>query len=1429
AQAINKGYLNGLESRFPWEKQQIWQEYLKSHKQGEYKIQDTIFGLKRMYFSGGVIFDLGAASFPLTIIGQKELPDLLKQDPDFLSKLMKSDSFKNDLVVLTERQGNQENIGEQSLVQDINIVSSQGGTLEETIIQQAGKEKPEPLELTPKVEASSPVNPNLKAKVKKTFIMAVLACAIFFSNLQPALAHYFITGPQGKPQAVVEVWNKNTPADNTLGGIGKNILIAEGKKVTPQALYGKDGLVNKIAGENQIPNPDLLKANQQISISGLSSLTQEKLIRVQGLKKAQSDLEAGKMSIEEKNRKLESENLVLKEKLNDLDKRINNIGENTDRFDENNRKSLDDSGGSQKGIMYILAALGIGTVLLGLGLYRRRQRLEQFKAGISLKKEERDQLDAQIETQKQAIKELNAQIEKAKLALTEAEKKAQEINQRDREKELSVLLREEETRLAVLKENVTQLQKEQSQYEETIRTLKNNIAEYQQEIGGLEDKKDKTKQEGLSISEEAVTAAAYVDEVNQKITESEGILGGLKEEIIQLEANKNSLEAGIAVSQEKKIKFESELLTLDQRSQVLSQEIAALEAQRDTLARKEIELNASINEKNIRLKEIDEKISILPTAGQEEALQISALQEQKIQLEVELERLSQQVVDLNREYAQSQEKIELSKKSLAGLKQDSDAISAGIKEMSMKSSQLKNEIAALGDRKINLDEKVVNLNNTLANTQKELSDVQAILRGSLSDRDALRQEVEELGREKKELEIEVEKIRKSSVTKPPVEAPLTKDIEVISKAKQEYADIALQFQGVQNTTDKNVFTELCERLTAFTNSLDQLIRSEVSSERDRANQELRNASNRLIQAAKRIRDEIKIEIEALSQLDHSADFEAGVSQLQAKYPLEIFNEFTETIRKIREDIGLKEMVLEEQRAKEADLLGSFTARYQAIIEEIPQAASKDDLKEIMNKLDGLDGTVKANKQLSNILKPLQKEARDSISQREDELKVISKSLYRRISLSTLWQIFKHYFLVPWWIGSQLNNALSPQGLARKVSEIYSKYTTIIDWFNKQEFYRAFKHRSEQLGLSKEFDKSGAVAEFNVEGDPTPYHLELSDRSPEYLIRGYFSGDCTNPAIPFAHSSFQSATLNHLIMPGFLNFKVMRGKGWVGNIYAVVIEDKGKPVLLIDAVQVPWRVWGGIFLQPRGAYAPFWLPFKLFPIRTFRKAVRISDASLKALEKYAHNSGFNQIWHSEFVSNFYDFKDYYDNIAKERKYQESPSINSNMIIGWPEIQRDMHLSALYIESLNRKAWRIWTKEETQVKQTLATDSRPLKAPQAEVVMPQSPEQVIKGISEGKYITQDTQELLNKIFGVTPAYLSKALSQRFSESGKFKKVLGILGSGQTIAQWMRQNKRESGYDAFESQLKQLGIDPEFDNSNTLAFGVNNDERKYYLISS
>ncbi len=96
ASYINSGTTKGLESELPWEKQAIWQEYLKSYQEGEYKLQDTIFGLKRMYFSGGMeLTKIGSAEVMKVILFSSGSP--IVNNPEIRNN---NGFLKNSLVVV---------------------------------------------------------------------------------------------------------------------------------------------------------------------------------------------------------------------------------------------------------------------------------------------------------------------------------------------------------------------------------------------------------------------------------------------------------------------------------------------------------------------------------------------------------------------------------------------------------------------------------------------------------------------------------------------------------------------------------------------------------------------------------------------------------------------------------------------------------------------------------------------------------------------------------------------------------------------------------------------------------------------------------------------------------------------------------------------------------------------------------------------------------------------------------------------------------------------------------------------------------------------------------------------------------------------------------------------------------------------------------
>jgi len=193
-------------------------------------------------------------------------------------------------------------------------------------------------------------------------------------------------------------------------------------------------------------------------------------------------------------------------------------------------------------------------------------------------------------------------------------------------------------------------------------------------------------------------------------------------------------------------------------------------------------------------------------------------------------------------------------------------------------------------------------------------------------------------------------------------------------------------------------------------------------------------------------------------------------------------------------------------------------------------------------------------------------------------------------------------------------------------------------FQQYSFYQNFKNSGVALGLSENFDEPKEWVRFEVPGEKGSYALELAKRDAEYLVRGLFSADCTNCGPGFALTSFIGATGTHIVDPGFFNFKVMRysedekTKEWVGNIYALAMQENGKPVLLIDAMQIPWQGVG-----PDEIPSPLAIPFlhseSNFPVKGSKQAFRIAEGAISALTKYAEAVKFQEVWLSTFVSNF----------------------------------------------------------------------------------------------------------------------------------------------------------------------------------------------------
>ena len=230
------------------------------------------------------------------------------------------------------------------------------------------------------------------------------------------------------------------------------------------------------------------------------------------------------------------------------------------------------------------------------------------------------------------------------------------------------------------------------------------------------------------------------------------------------------------------------------------------------------------------------------------------------------------------------------------------------------------------------------------------------------------------------------------------------------------------------------------------------------------------------------------------------------------------------------------------------------------------------------------------------------------------------------------------------LAKSLTARLRESGQVKKVLEILGSGLTISEWMrqNKQDSgYAEFERETLQLGIAPGFDGPGLEVPFGVDKDTNTYKLVLSERNADDLVRGYISGDCTNPSWAHARHTFNEYIPEHLLKPGFLNFKVYRTKPhapseWIGNVYAAILRQNDQSVLLIDAIQVPWAGLEekfGMQLLPLPPPYNRGNPTIPFPVKDLREAEKISDAIIAILSsQYALKYGFKKTYLG-FGSNF----------------------------------------------------------------------------------------------------------------------------------------------------------------------------------------------------
>ena len=159
---------------------------------------------------------------------------------------------------------------------------------------------------------------------------------------------------------------------------------------------------------------ELAQANQQ------NTSAQEK---IQKLNQEQYTAGIKIKGLDDKRQALENESVALKERVKASEDSLNKAQIRISSLEEYNNHWWHGLGAGWKIVLSILGALGIGTAILRIGLYKSWQRLRQLKDEVAQKGEERQRLDDQIVAQKQTLKDLNHQAQEAKFAFSQTEKK----------------------------------------------------------------------------------------------------------------------------------------------------------------------------------------------------------------------------------------------------------------------------------------------------------------------------------------------------------------------------------------------------------------------------------------------------------------------------------------------------------------------------------------------------------------------------------------------------------------------------------------------------------------------------------------------------------------------------------------------------------------------------------------------------------------------------------------------------------------------------------------------------------------------------------------------------------------------------------------------------------------------------------------------
>lgn len=452
-----------------------------------------------------------------------------------------------------------------------------------------------------------------------TIFMGLMIAGLTLGIPGVSWAHYFVSPALRMLNAIPQVWTWKSPSENTLWGIAKDILEAEGKSPTNQQIVGK---IQEIAAANpEITNPNIIHPGQDINIPHASP---EVIAKLTG-----TEMPPNQPPIETPHQPQQTppSHQPLEQPpqpgphISPLDWLLN----------------------------HPLIAIGIfiAGVIVGAGTVYLVQRYRRA---------------AQERRVAQTLRQLQEDIQKAQTILSETKAKVTQAQDRLKDIEDQINVKQED--LGKLSDELKKL----TQNTEVLKTQKTNL---EQEVGNLATRKEiLTKELGEGQKQLAITQA-MLETLQNRLKDLEA--GTVTQELQELLKLEQTTREKIEQIQKELAKLKRQKDKAAEEIERLSKEEGRLAISRDTLTQQVQALQSEItnltSDKEQLTKELNDTQKELTTA-QQTLGQISGetrgLEERKAKfaveelpkLEQERDRLRQEIEELKTEKAELEEAIQ---------------------------------------------------------------------------------------------------------------------------------------------------------------------------------------------------------------------------------------------------------------------------------------------------------------------------------------------------------------------------------------------------------------------------------------------------------------------------------------------------------------------------------------------------------------------------------------------------------------------------------------------------------------------------------------------------------------------------------------------------------------------------------------------------